>query len=90
MKSRQPDSTRLESSRLVLLKVDSAYRESSGEGVRVRDIKDITSHRLYLTLQEGKIAQGHFSLRKTSLNHTAIIKNCKERSSFISFVFKAE
>jgi len=31
-----------------------------------------------------------FSPRKTFFNHAAIIKNCKQRSTFKRFVFKAE
>ena len=43
-------------------------------------------------ISNGKktITQGRFSSRKTSLNHTSIIKSCKQRSTFKRFVFKPE
>ena len=37
----------------------------------------LNNHRLYLTETEGKITHGHFSPRKTSFNHAAIIKTNK-------------
>ena len=36
------------------------------------------------------ITQGRFSSRQTSLNHTSIIKSCKQRSTFKRFAFKPE
>ena len=43
-----------------------------------------------ISYRKKKITQGRFSSRKTSLNHTAIINSCKQRSTFKKFVFKPE
>ena len=49
----------------------------------------VTSHQLYLTGRK-KITLGCFSSHKTSHNHHAIIKSCKQRSTFKRFVFPLE
>ena len=41
-----------------------------------------------MSYRKNKITQGRFSSRKTSLNHTAIINSCKQRSTFKKFVSK--
>ena len=41
-------------------------------------------------LQEGKITEERCSSRKSSFDHVAIIKTCKQRSTFKRFVFKSE
>ena len=50
----------------------------------------IFKHATDCILQEGKITQGLSSSRKTSFNHAAIVKTCKQRSTFKRLLFKLE
>ena len=43
-----------------------------------------------ISYRKKKVTQRRFNSRKTSLNHTAIINSCKQRSTFKKFVFKPE